>query len=336
MGIGIDAIEYYFPKNYLTNEDFERLGVNKEFMREKIGIERRFISAEDESVGDMAVKAANKLFERQGTNRSSIDALILCTQNPDYTLPTTACIVQDTLGLPKSCSAFDVNLGCSGFVYSSMLAYSLINTFGFGKALVITSEAYSKVISYEDKTTATIFSDAAAAVLISGNSANSEFISFSTGTDGSGFDNLIVPAGGSRMRRSPHTSVMREYSPGVKRSDENLFMDGHEITKFVFREVPKSVADVISKSGQTPEQIGKFFFHQANKYILNALAERMSIPSSKVYVDLSRGNTVSSTIPIALKDYFSQTPPRPETVLMCGFGVGYSWGSSIMKVFDKL
>jgi 3-oxoacyl-[acyl-carrier-protein] synthase-3 len=331
MPIGIELIEYYLPEKYLLNEDFIHLGIDPKFMSEKIGIEKRFIAAKNESVGDMAVKAANKLFIKNNISPSSIDTLILCTQNPDYLLPTTACIVQDKLGLPKTSMCFDINLGCSGFVYSLGVAFSLINTFKFENVLIITSEAYSKVISYEDKTTATLFSDVAAAILVRKDSSFSQLIDFNFGTDGSGFKNLIVPVSGSRIRRTENTAIMKEYSPGVKRSDENLFMDGHEITKFAFKEIPKSINEILRKTNLSYELIDRFFFHQANKYMLVSLTERMNLPPEKVYIDLSMGNTVSSTIPIALKNYYSDKK-NDETIIICGFGVGYSWASSILKI----
>ena len=332
MQIGIELIEYYLPEKCLLNEDFIQLGIDPKFMFEKIGIEKRFIAAENESVGDMAVKAANKLFIKNNISPSSIGALILCTQNPDYLLPTTACIVQNQLGLPKTAMCFDINLGCSGFVYSAGIAVGLIKTFNFENVLIITSEAYSKVISYEDKTTATLFSDGAAAILVQKNSTSSEFIDFNFGTDGSGFKNLIVPVSGSRTRRTRESSMVKEYSPGVKRSDENLFMDGQEITKFVFKEIPKSINEILHKTNLSLELIDKYFFHQANKYMLLSLTERMHLPPQKVYIDLTKGNTVSSTIPIALRDYYNESKVYDETIIISGFGVGYSWASAILKI----
>jgi len=332
LNIGIEYIEYYLPEKFFLNEYFQSLGVDPKFMSEKIGIEKRFISHENESVGDMAEKAAIKLFKNHSVLTSDIEALILCTQNPDYLLPTTACILQNKLGLPKTCMCFDVNLGCSGFIYALGIARGLISSFNFQNLLVITSEAYSKVISYEDKTTATIFSDGSAAVLVKQDASASCFIDFSFGTDGSGFKNLIVPVSGSRSKRTENTKVKKEISFGVKRSDENLFMDGHEITKFVFKEIPKSINDLLIKNSLTFDKVDRIFFHQANKYMLLSLTERMHLSKEKVYIDLTKGNTVSSTIPIAIKDYYGNKSVVDEKIVMCGFGVGYSWASSILKI----
>ncbi len=336
MNTGIELIEYYLPVKYLENKDFGPLGIDPQFMSEKIGIERRYIAAEDESVGDMAVKAGNKLFEKNEIDPMSIDALILCTQNPDYSLPTTACIIQDRLKLSKTSMCFDINLGCSGFVYSAAIAKSLIGTFNYENVLVITSEAYSKIISYEDKTTATIFSDGAAACLIKKNSKNSKFIDFNFGTDGEGYKNLIVPVSGSKARRNVETAIKKDILPGIRRSEENLFMDGHEITKFVFREIPKSINDLLKKTGIKFDEINRFIFHQANKYMLESLSKRMFIPLEKMYIDLTKGNTVSSTIPIALKDFYNDKTNNDHLVLLSGFGVGYSWASAILELNNNL
>jgi len=332
MKVGIEAIEYYLPEKCLSNEAFSHLGVDQSFMKEKVGIEKRFISGENEGVSDMAVKAAEKLFGSHNIDPARTRALVLCTQNPDYVLPTTACIVQDRLKIPKSSMCFDVNLGCSGFVYSLGIAAGLINTFGFENVLVITSEAYSKVISYQDKTTATIFSDGAAATFVVHDAHSSHFVSFNFGTDGGGYKNLIVPVSGSKRQRTAETSALKEYSPGVKRSEENLFMDGHEITKFVFKEIPNSIKEILQKSNIELHSIDRFFFHQASKYMLESLVKRMNLPAEKVYIDLSRGNTVSSTIPIALRDHYNNGTNLNETVLISGFGVGYSWACSILNI----
>jgi len=334
--IGIEAIEYYFPEKFLDNDSFKKLNVNPVFMAEKIGIEKRFIAAENESVGDMAVQAISKLLAETQVVKDTVKLLILCTQNPDYSLPTTACIVQDRVGFSTDTISFDINLGCSGFVYSCAVAKSMMEMLDLEYAIVVTSEAYSKVISYDDRTTATIFSDAAAATLLKANSKKSRFGNFNFGTDGSGFDKLIVPVSGSRKSRDLTTSKEVEYSEGVKRSDEQLFMDGQEITKFVFREVPKSINQLLSISNYKITDIDRFIFHQANKYMLESLGRRMELPEEKVYIDLSRGNTVSSTLPIALKNLYSQELNNSENVVLSGFGVGYSWANAILEVFESL
>ena len=333
MTIGIKSIEYYLPERILRNEDFIPLGVDPIFMAEKIGITERHIAAANESVCDMAEKACKKLFSKHAIDPASIELLILCTQNPDYVLPTTACILQEKLGMGKNSMCFDINQGCSGYIYSLGTATALMNQFKFSRALVVTSEAYSKIISYADKTTATLFSDAAAATLLEIDALGSELLAFNFGTDGSGFGNLIVPVSGSRAQRTAASAQMKDYGVGISRSEEHLFMDGQEIMKFVFREVPPSVHRLLEQTGIAFDSIDLFVFHQANKYILQSVGKRMGILSERLYVDLTVGNTVSSTLPIAIKNYFTLNPvTESKTIVLSGFGVGYSWGSLVLKI----
>ncbi|MCL4539966.1 MAG: ketoacyl-ACP synthase III [Bacteroidetes bacterium] len=335
MSIGIRHIEYYLPERTLTNDDFAHLGVDPDFMKTRIGIRERHIAAQDESVGDMAVKSCLKLLDKNKIKPEDIPLLILCTQNPDYLLPTTACIVQDRLGLPKASMCFDINMGCSGFIYSTAVASALMGNLGFEKALVVTSEAYSKVINYNDKTVATLFSDGAAATLLEKECKKSRFRGFNFGTDGSGYQNLIVPAGGSKVKRSSDTAIVKTIRPGIERSAENLYMNGQEITKFVFDQVPGSIQQVLDGCGTSISQIDRFIFHQANKYILEALTSKMRLDKRRVYIDLTSGNTVSSTIPIALKrQYGEMASPQDALILLSGFGVGYSWANAILETND--
>ena len=336
MSIGIQHIEYYLPAKVLTNEDFSSLGVDPVFMIEKVGISERHIADEHESVCDMADAACRKLFVERRIDPTTIPLLILCTQNPDYVLPTTACVLQERIGMSTSSMCFDINLGCSGYVYAVGLATSLMNQFGYSCALIVTTEAYSKVISYEDKTTATLFSDGAAATYLAKDYGHCRVGDFDFGTDGRGHKNLIVPVSGSRTKRTFATSKMVEYGRGICRSEENLFMDGQEITKFVFREVPKSVNALLARNHVDLNFFDKFIFHQANKYILEAVAKRMNIPTEKMYIDLKIGNTVSSTLPIALKRHYGEDHVVGDrNVLLSGFGVGYSWGSMTIQIDDN-
>jgi len=336
MTVGIKHIEYYLPKKILLNNDFLELDVDPEFMRNKIGIEKRYIAEENESVGDMAIKALNSLKNRKIIDYSKIPLLIFCTQNPDYQLPTTACIIQDEIKMPKYAMCFDINLGCSAYPYALSIAKSIMNEYQFDNALIITSEAYSKVISYKDKSVATIFSDAAAVTYLQKDYENCIIDSFSFGTDGSGANNLIVPVSGSKRKRNEETSKLKEYSHGISRSDENLYMNGQEILKFVLSDVKKSILDFLIKRNLKIDEIDRFIFHQANKYILELLATRINIPASKNYIDLSIGNTVSSTLPISIRKlYYDKNQKEDKIILLSGFGVGYSWANMILKINNQ-
>lgn len=301
-------------------------------MKEKIGIERRYVANDDESVGDMGEKAVNKLFQNKKIFPSQIDLFILCTQNPDYVLPTTACILQSRLGMNKNTICFDINLGCSGFVYACGIASSMLVSLNLKTALIVTTEAYSKKICYDDKTVATLFSDGAAATILEAGYENCELLDFDFGTDGTGYSNLIVPVSGSKRKHDSETCKMVNYGNGVSRSQENLFMDGHEISRFVLKEVPNSVSNLLNKQKIDLNSVDKIVFHQANKHILETLSKKLNLERDKVFIDLSVGNTVSSTIPIALKQMFSDDNlNRSMKIILSGFGVGYSWASMLIE-----
>jgi len=261
-------------------------------------------------------------------SRSTVDFLLLCTQSPDYFLPASACIIQDKLHLPTSCGALDFNQGCSGFVYGLSLAKGLIMGEIAKTVLLITSETYSKHLHPKDKGNRTIFGDAAAATLIS-TDGYAEIGSFSLGTDGSGAENLIVRTGAMRTKQALKDLTFDENNNPV--SSDFLFMDGSEIFAFTLSAVPTLVKETLSKNSLTEEDIDLFVFHQANKYMLDFLRKKLNIRKEKFYLYLSEvGNTVSSSIPIAL--YEAQHEKRLKgNVLLAGFGVGYSWGGTVLK-----
>ena len=326
----INCISYYLPEYELTNEkinlDFPEWGIEK--ISSKTGIDCRHISAEDEFSSDMAVKAAEKLFEEHCLDRSEIDYLLLCTQSSDYFLPTTACILQDRLGLNTTIGALDFNLGCSGFVYGLSLAKGLIAGGMAKKVLLITSETYSKFIHPSDKSNKTIFGDAAAATLISSESGFCSLGEFMFGTDGSGAENLIVKQGGLRFAsKNDNEDVVDEY--GNINNDKNLYMNGAAIFNFTIESVPKLTNNILTKAKLDINDVDLFIYHQANRYMLNHLRKKLGIPENKFFISMAQtGNTVSSTIPIALYEAQNQNKLADiKNVVLAGFGVGYSWAA---------
>ena len=327
----IKQIAYYLPEKLVTNEDlvneFPEWTVEK--VAGKVGVNERHIVSETETASDMAFYAAEKLFAESGIERSDIDFVLLCTQSPDYFLPTTACILQNKLGLSTSCGALDFNLGCSGFVYGLSLAKGLIFGGIAKNILLITAETYSKHIHPKDKGNRTIFGDAAAATLIS-TEGFASIQEFSLGTDGRGAENLIVKKGGLRQPTALNDFAMDD--TGSFTSSDYLFMNGGEIFNFTSEAVPILVDDVLLKNKLQKEEIDLFVFHQANKYMMNYLRKLIDIEQDKFYYCLENvGNTVSSTIPIAL--YEAKKEGRLiGNVLLAGFGVGYSWGGVIINI----
>ena len=336
MQASIQAIEYYLPEKIVSNQDlsaeFPDWTIDK--IQGKTGICERHVSGAQECASDLAEAAARKLFTSGVCAPADIDYVLLCTQSPDYFLPTTACLLQSRLGIPTRAGALDFNLGCSGFIYGLGLAQGLIQSGQASKLLLLTAETYTKFIHPRDRSVRTLFGDAAAATLLTASPSPGVLrSSYVWGTDGSGGENLIVPAGGLRRRCSPETAQAVCDENGNWRSPENLFMDGPEIFTFTLRTIPECVGQLLERSGKRLEEIDLFIFHQANQYMLEHLRKKLKIPQEKFYVWLaSCGNTVSSTIPIALKHAVSEGRLRPgQTVALVGFGVGYSWGATLLE-----
>lgn len=334
MFAAIRAIEYHLPEATLTNQQlanaFPDWTVDK--IADKTGIVQRHVAAADECASDLAVAAAQKLFASGACRPKEIDYLLLCTQSPDYFLPTTACILQHRLGLPTTAGALDFNLGCSGYVYGLSLAKGLVETGQAGKVLLLTAETYSKFVHPEDRSVRTLFGDAAAATLVAArrdqpDSSDPWIGPFVFGTDGGGMDNLIVRRGG--MRHSCDAAL----TDNGKEATPRLHMNGPEIFTFTLRAVPQAVTELLGRAKKTMADVDLFVFHQANRFMLEHLRNKLAIPAEKFIVAMSHcGNTVSSTIPLALKDALDRQAVRPGALIMLvGFGVGYSWGATLVR-----
>lgn len=327
----IKAVSYYLPETIITNEqlakEFPEWSAEK--IATKIGISERHVAAQDEFTSDMAVKAARVLFKEYSISASEIDFVLLCTQSPDYFLPTTACLVQEQLGIPTKAGALDFNLGCSGYVYGLALAKGLISAGIAKNILLITSETYSKFVHAQDKSNRTIFGDAASATLVS-TAGFAEIGEFELGTDGKGAENLIVKQGALKY---PDKDFSYEESEKGFRSSASLFMDGSEIFNFTTKAVPDLVEQTLLKNSLEIASTDLFIFHQANMFMLNHLRKKIGIPEEKFYCWMEKcGNTVSSTIPIVLKEAILSKAIRGNAqVLLAGFGVGYSWGGVVLK-----
>lgn len=331
----IKAISYYLPDKVVTNEDlvkdFPEWSVAK--VAQKVGVNSRHLAAENETAGDMAEKAAKKLFEEYHVDPKSIDFLMLCTQSPDYFLPSTACVLQNRLGIPTSAGAFDYNLGCSGCIYGMAIAKGLIATGISKNVLLLTAETYNKYLYPSDKSNRSIFGDGAAACLIS-TEGFAEIGEFSLGTDGSGANYLIVKTGAARQKTATGLSV--EDEEGHVWYDDYLYMNGGAIFNFTLEAVPDMMAQVLEKNNLQKDEIDYFVFHQANKFMLNTIRKVCAVPKDKFYVSLSgTGNTVSSTVLIGLKDCLNIGSIKSgDKVMIAGFGVGLSWGGTILKIVE--
>lgn len=305
----IKDIEYSLPEKILTNEelslDFPDWPPAK--ILSKTGIKERRVTNENETASDLAYKAASALLSKY--KEQKIDYIIYCTQSPDLVLPTTACLIQERLGIPTNCGALDINLGCSGFVYGLGLAKGLIDSGQVESVLLLNADTYTKYINKTDKNVKVIFGDAGTATLICKNGPFKLTGPFTYGTDGKGKNNLIVPKNGC------------------------LFMNGPEIFSFTMKIVPQTVESTLSRAGLKIEDIDLFVFHQANLFMMRHLQSKLYIPDDKFIVDFEDiGNTVSCTIPIAFKRTMKKKEIKPGSKIMfVGFGVGYSWGATIVE-----
>lgn len=331
MDVFIKDLAYILPQGVVTNEElvkeFPEWSVEK--IADKVGVSERRVAAPDETATDLAVAAAEELFNNGTVKREDIDFLLFCTQSPDFKLPSSACIIQDRLGLGTSCGAFDFNLGCSGYEYGLAVAKGLVVAGVASNVLLLTGETYNHYIHPRDKGNRTIFGDGASATVISteGFAAIGEFC---LGTDGSGAKHLIVKSGGARYPDKFNDLTFDEGGNPI--SSDYLNMDGQEIFVFTLTKVPKMMKDALMKNELQKEDIDLFIFHQANKYMLEHLRKKLKIEEEKFFDNLALvGNTVSSTIPIALCEAREQGRLKGN-VLLAGFGVGLSWGATIIRI----
>jgi len=329
------AMASYFPATVLSNEELAGIytGWSAEKILAKTGIRERRIAADGETAADMATRAAANLFSSGAIAPDDIDFIIFCTQAPDYILPTSACIIQHALGIPKSAGAVDINLGCSGFVYALSLANGLIASGSARNVLVLTADTYSKFIHPLDKSVRTLFGDAATATVVSATQAAGKSIGpFIFGTDGSGAKHLIVESGGSRVKRSAETALETEDASGNVRSRDNLYMDGSAVMAFTLREVPRVVSALLDRTGLTRDDVDAFVLHQANRFMLDALRKKLDVSEGKLPIRMELvGNTVSSTIPLVLAEMFDNGAFENQRIMLVGFGVGLSWAACMIN-----
>ena len=358
----IRAIASYLPARTLTNADLEQRFPDWTAARilAKTGIAERRMAAPDQLASDMAVEAARRLMAERSVDPASVDVLVFCSQSLDYILPSTACLIQNRLGLPTTCMSFDLSLGCSSYVYGLSVVGALLEAGRGRRALLLTGDTYSKYLDPEDKTVVTIFGDAGTATLLDlrdhpesategtgtapGGPTREPFLGpFVCGTDGSGAGNLIIEAGGLRGAAPIPAKTI---APGddeatadagtaaqARRRPDRLFMDGPKIFEFSLRRVPEAVNRLLTEAGLALGDIDLFVFHQANLFMMEALRKKLKIPPERFAVEIENvGNTVSSTIPLTLEKMAATQRLRSGArVMLVGFGVGYSWAAGIIQ-----
>ncbi len=327
----IRAISSYLPP---TIEDNAAI-VDARFMK-KIGVQSRHV-ATDESAGDLAFNAAEKLFAEHNIDRDETDFILLCTQHPDYQMPHTAAHLQHRLGLGKNVGSMDIGLGCSGYVYGLAVAKGLIETGLAKKILFVTSSIYSKYINVRDKSARPLFGDGATATWLEGDDT-AGLSAFVFGSDGSRYDKLIIPAGGSRFMPRDTPEVFATDDNHNYRSNYEVFMDGMAITYFTLREIPKLVDSVLAAAQMTRADLDYCIFHQANKFMMTYLRDKAGLNDVPFHNEISTtGNIVSGSVPLAIEQVVkSCDATKLKRVMLAGFGVGLSWAGCIADLSDML
>jgi 3-oxoacyl-[acyl-carrier-protein] synthase III len=320
--VGITGIGVHLPARVLTNADLEKMvETSDEWIVERTGIKERRISAPDEAASDMALPAARQALEHAGVDPAELDVVVVATSTPDMVFPTTAAIVADELGAERA-AAYDLLAACTGFVYGLAQAYGAISSGLSRKALVVGAEALSKIVNWEDRTTCVLFGDGAGAAVVE-RVADGGFIGFELGADGSGGEDLSVPAGGSRAPTTAETVALDLHS---------IKMRGPEVYRFATRIMVSSAASLLEECGASVDDVDLYVPHQANRRIIDHAARNLRLAPEKVFLNIERyGNTSAASIPICLADALAEGRLTPGTrVLLSAVGGGFTWGSAFL------
>lgn len=314
------------PSNKVGNDAFHAAfgEVSVGEVVKMIGVQSRHQVGPGQTSADLCQAAAERLLTELGWEKNSVDALVFISQTPDYRLPATACALQGRLALKSGCAAFDVNLGCSGYVYGLWLAARLLDGVAVKRVLLLAGDTISKTVNPADRATALLFGDAGTATAVEFDPA-AKPACFILGTDGSGEKNLIIAQGGYRQYDGADARL-------EGRDPACLYMDGGEIFNFTLKRVPQLVADLVALSGRENDQVELFLFHQANTFMLKHIVKKSKIAPERAPINMDRyGNTSVASIPLLLAEQIG-TGAAARTVAMVGFGVGYSWAGALLEI----
>jgi 3-oxoacyl-[acyl-carrier-protein] synthase-3 len=326
--VAIAGITGCVPKNIHRNVDLNILSPDEmtKFI-ESTGVEERRMVSANTATSDLCLHAANDLLDNLGWDRNEVDILVFVSQTADYLLPVTSAILQDKLNLPKTCLAFDVPLGCSGYVYGISILAGMMKSCGLKKGLMLAGDT-GRFVSQNDKSTLPLFGDGGSATAFELTEDGNE-IYFDLGTDGSGYEAIIVPHGGARNVLTADSLVEVEIEPGICRSNGQLVLDGMDVFSFGISQAPKTINTLLKEFDLDKEKIDYFVFHQANMMMNKMIAKKLKLPEEKVPYSLKEfGNTSSATIPLTIVSQLKGKLEKDTTeFILCGFGVGLSWGT---------
>ncbi len=333
--IGIKALSAAIPKRVINNLEYTEHFPKEDVAEivEKVGIYERRFAEENTTSSDLCFAAAEKLLEDNEINKEEVDLIIFLSQTPDYRMPATSVILQDKLGFPKSTMAFDVNMGCAGFIYGLSIGFSFLQQPHVKKVLLLNGETRSKVYSPKDRKVAFLFGDAGVAALLEKNEEYGMSY-FSLNSDGSRESLIKIDAGGYRNPSSVDTikeKVVDEF--GNIRSDEQGYMNGADVFNFLIREIPRDIKNILKFSKTTIEDFDYYVFHQANKYINSYLGKKLKMSPEKTPMSIHKyGNTSSVSIPLTIVSELKEKLNEKNKVLLSGFGVGLAWASSVLNL----
>lgn len=332
--IAIKGISCCVPKNLERNIDLDIL-TQEEIQKfiDATGVEERRVATKEICTSDLCCEAAEKLIKDLNWQKEEIEILVFVSQTADYILPVSAAILQDRLGLTTNCIAFDVPLGCSGYVYGMSIIASMMKATGIKKGLLLAGDTSSKLLSKSDKSTVPLFGDGGSATAFE-LEENAERLLFDLGTDGSGFKTIIVNDGGSRNRTTPDSLTYHTISPGIERNACQLILDGMDVFSFGISQAPKTVNKLIEKFEIDKDTIDHFVFHQANLMMNKMIVKKLKLPLEKVPYSLKGyGNTSSTTIPLTIVTELKEDLTNAtQDLIICGFGVGLSWGTAKIRL----
>ena len=324
VSVGILGVGFYVPEKVLTNEDIERMVDTSDiWIRERTGIRERHIAAPEEATSDMATKAAQRALEDAGVKPEELDLVVVATVTPDHPCPSAACLVQNNLGA-KNAAAFDLQAGCSGFVYSMIVTAQMIKSGFYKKVLIVGAEMVSRILNWEDRNTCVLFGDGAGAAVLGEVEEGYGILGVDMGADGSGGENLMVPAGGSRRPATPETLANKEHT---------VHMNGQEVFKFAVQVMGRAAKNALQAANMQPDELDLLIPHQANLRIITSAAKRLKLPMDKVWVNIDKyANTSAASIPIALAEAAASGKlTKGMNIMLDGFGAGLTWAAVVMK-----
>jgi 3-oxoacyl-[acyl-carrier-protein] synthase-3 len=330
--VQLKGLSVCVPANVEDNKELQLLTENeRELFIKTVGIRFRRVAAKGTTASDLCFEAANRLLEKISWKREEVNVLLFVTQTPDYIIPNTSSLLQDKLGLSKNCLVFDINLGCSGYVYGLSVISSLLQNIPNGKGLLLVGDVSTSIISKTDRSTTPLFSDAGSATALQ--TSNNGILHFNLQTDGKEYDDIIVPDGGFRNKTNEASFIVKEFEKGVYRSNLDMKLDGLKIFNFALREVAPNINELLQEKAIEKDSIDFFVLHQANQLMLESVRKKLQVPAEKFPYSLYHfGNTSSASIPLTIVTSVSDRVKTEKLKwLLSGFGVGLSWGSVYLE-----